>query len=252
MKERGSLLHGWVIPSIVSVVLASMLSAAETNLLPNGDFEKGGPGGGPLGWELLQEGRTWVDIGGEHGHVLRVDIPREIARSEGYKYFSEKIPIDEWRTYRCRVDIRTNKPGIVVFLQGLTQFRGQEREIYEKQVKSEKRIEPNNQWGTLDFEFTPRPPSAVSNTVLEHRGIEIPHVQWLKVEFFVYGGDAGRVEFDNMKITEKPGGPSSAPASGPASAPAFRTLREQVQAERQGNAASRGAANATPTSGNRP
>ena len=90
---------------------------------------------------------------------------------------------------------------MVFFLQGLTQFRGKERQIYEKQIKSAKRVK-KGQWSKLDFEFTPRPPTAVSDKVLQRRNLEIPKVEELRVEFFVYGADAGVVEVDNVTIHE--------------------------------------------------
>ena len=223
MNARMSAAGAWIVGF---GLMAEAAFGAEQNLVKNGDFEKGRPGGnGPEGWEAPVSGREWVDLGGEHGRIVRFTIPHKIAISDGFKYFSDKFPIQEGRTYRCQVDIRTFGPSVVVFLQGLTTFRGQERQIYEKQIKSDKRVKAR-EWSTLDFEFTPQTSTAVSAKVLERRKLDLPHVEMLRVEFFGYSTeyygyrspDGGVVEFDNVRIVEKPaaaGNASTQPQSRP-------------------------------------
>lgn len=173
----------------------------EKNLVPNGDFEKRRSAGqGPADWEALKSGREWIDLKGEHGRIIRFTIPKKIAAGEGYKYFSDNFPIEQGKTYRCQIDIRTHGPSVVVFLEGMAQFQGELRRIYRKQIKSDKRVK-KGQWSRLDFTFTPQAPTQVSNKVLERRGIAVPTVTKMHVEFFGYHPE-GVVEFDNVRIFE--------------------------------------------------
>lgn len=183
--------------------------AAPRNLAPNGDFETPNAArSGPAFWEPLQAGRSWIDGGEGHGKIIRIDMPREVARGEGYWYISDKFPIEQDKTYRCAVEARSAGPSFLVFLTGYANLRypdGEIREVrtYRKQIKSDKRIEIGK-WTTLDFLFTPRRPATLSNQILQRRNITLSEADKLEIKLFCYGSEAGMVDFDNIVITEAP------------------------------------------------
>lgn len=186
---------------LLSLLLLFFIATGESkNLVVNGDFEQSGRV--PLeviGWQPLRFGYERIDTKTDRGHAIRFTIPRKVARSEGFQFYSDRFAIVQDQPYRCRAEVRSNGPKIVLFVNGYAKLDGKERLVYRDEIKSNSRLK-KDKWSWLDFEFTPRQPSFVSNKVVEHRLNRMGPVDLLEVEFFIHGSDGGVVEVDNVSI----------------------------------------------------
>lgn len=213
----------WVLAVGFCLGAASVWAASDDlpNLVKNGDFEQGGAN--PEHWEPIEkEGIRIEDVGGEHGRVLRFDVPRDVARGPGLMYYSDYIPIETDTTYRFQMDVKIDKNSgctSILFIKGYADFRGRERLIYKrkKEIIFDKKGEHNDktdpayraehgivrpdEWGKLSIYFTPQSPKG--HKVLAHRGVEVPVVDRIRVDLYAYGGDAGTLWFDNVRITRE-------------------------------------------------
>jgi len=191
------------------------------NLVKNGDFELGGDE--PDHWEpITREGISIEDVGPPHGRVLRFDVPRDIARTTGLMYYSDYIPIQPDTTYRFQMDVKIAKSSgctSIVFVKGYTDFRGREHMIYNRKkeiifdkkdehkdktdpaYRAEHGIVRPDEWGKLSIYFTPQSPRG--SKALEHRATAMPIVDRIRVDLYAYGGDAGTIWFDNVRITRE-------------------------------------------------
>ena len=211
-----------------AVVLAFLLPAISfaasddlPNLVKNGDFELGGKN--PDDWETIEkEGISVEDVGPPHGRVLRFDVAREIARTTGLMYYSGYVPIETDTTYRYQMDVKIGKGSgctSILFIKGYADFNGRERLIYKRKkeiifdkagkhndktdpaYRAEHGIVRPDEWGKLSIYFTPQSPKGWK--VLERRGKKMPVVDRIRVDLYAYGGDAGTIWFDNVRITRE-------------------------------------------------
>jgi len=171
------------------------------SLLQNGDFEEGKGKPYPDHWEPIKRaGISIVDEGGPHGRVVKFELDQATADGPGLMYYSEPIPVVEGKTYVYQVDIKSEAPSSIIFVKGYTMFRGREREIYRKQNKV---YLAKGEWGTVRADLTPRSPGG--QKVLAHRKIDLPKVDYVKVDLYAYH-PKGVIYFDNVAIYEAPEG----------------------------------------------
>jgi len=190
------------------------------NLVKNGNFEgalKDSPNGKyPEHWEEPRaKGVSVEKLNDDHNHVLRFDVERSVARSTGLMYYSKPIPVEQGRTYDITMDVMKDGVTPIVFVKGYAQFDTgkfgkREREIYrhKKEVRGEKNEKgewvfiEKGRWGRFESYFTPRSPAGAK--VRTHRGIETPTVEYIRIDLYAFGGDAGTVLFDNIRVTARP------------------------------------------------
>jgi len=190
------------------------------NLVKNGDFEgalKDSPNGKyPEHWEEPRaKGVSVEKRNDEHKNVLRFDVERSVARSTGLMYYSKPIPVEQGRTYDITMDVKKDGVTPIVFVKGYAQFdtgkfEKREREIYrhKKEVRGQKNEKgewvfiEKGKWGQFESFFTPRSPAGAK--VRTHRGIETPTVDYIRIDLYAFGGGAGTVLFDNIRVTLRP------------------------------------------------
>ena len=199
---------------LVRCPVSALSSEAGTNLLPNGDFEKGDPF--PLQWERAN-GLTsfFVTVEG-HGRVVRMDTSVErrqamawdqafkkdpslpvparvpiskagydsIGGNEGVMLDSELIDCEPGQNYKLTADIRgAGKP--FVWIKGF--LKHPRREVYVDGYQT--RLEPPSvsaeTWTTCSIGFNPTARS--------------PLVSKMKVRLYAYWPN-GIYEFDNIRI----------------------------------------------------
>ena len=181
--------------------------------MTNGNFEKLATDGRPQGWEPIRRpGIDVVDTGPSQGRVLRLSVSRKVARSTGLMCRSDPIPATPGRTYDIGLDVRGDGLTVIVFVRGYARFRGRERVIYSH--KKEAQVE-RGKWTRFESHFTPRGPAG--QEALRRRGLEAPSVEFLRVELFACGAEAGVAEFDNVSLTERNG--SKEPPASPEKRP---------------------------------
>jgi hypothetical protein len=148
------------------------------NLIVGGDFERGSRGV-PRGWEArggqqrepLGNLVKWVpEKGNTKNHVIRFDIPKEVAENEGVMYYSDYFPVQEGSKYRFQVRYRTTGPAPKVFIKCYDEMASdyraegaardvtsagsmQRREVYRSQQNLKG---PPNTWNTQTEDFTPK------------------------------------------------------------------------------------------------
>jgi hypothetical protein len=177
------------------------------NLVRNGGFEDGAMG--PDFWQPLRPPTfTRVEASKPHGKVLRFEMPNSIAISTGLKFLGDPIPVEEGKTYYFAIDIRSEAPSVIMFIKGYSNFRGREREIYNR--KKEVILDgKKGDWTHFSMTLTPQSPGG--QKVLAHRGIDLPHVEFLRVQLYTYL-HPGIVDFDNVWLSEAAEGVASAHA----------------------------------------
>jgi len=207
-------------------VPAASPESRPANLIENGDFEQTSPNPRNLpGWQPLRHGCDQVDMGGERGRVLRLIVPKETARGEGYRFFSNRQPVQDGRLYRAQLDMLTNGPEVVVYINGYARLNGQPRRIYRESFKMD-RADYISDWKTLDFEFRPEQPSTLNHRVINQWRTRQTNIDLIEVELFIFGQHGGIVQIDNVKIervnaaTRSRARTSSSPAGPPEAAPA--------------------------------
>jgi len=164
------------------------------NLVRNGGFELGK--GTPLYWQKLEPGMAVVKAQG-HGRVLEFDIPKAVAETYGFDFFSDYIDVDETATYRFSVDYRSDGPAVIIFIKGYALFppgegetASQWREVYRPQRKAG----APKEWTTLTFDFHPIVRQHSARQAEAHR-----EVKRIKVDLYAYH-PPGKAYFDNVVV----------------------------------------------------
>jgi len=192
------------------------------NLVANGDFEKAGPGGAPEGWGPIDNLTTfWVDGGGGHGKVLRVDTdvnldqwqkwraelaagaknsdapgktpttpPKydTVAGNNGMHFFGPMIAVKPGAAYQIDFDAKGIWAEPIffakVFVKGYADVGGQDREVW-------------NMFKALRFKTAGREWEHLSRTFHPSGGS-----QWMRVVIYSYWPPYETYMYDNVRIVE--------------------------------------------------
>jgi len=192
------------------------------NIVPNGNFEQADSSGkSPAGWQPLRRGYEWIQTNAAHGRIMRFFIPREIARGEGFRFFSNAFRIKDRQPYHFHAQIRSAGPEVTIFINGYGTQDGIRKRVFRRQIDSEDRPEIND-WISLDFNFIPAQGRVRARMVNPRNAVTRVKVTEMDIEVFVHGSEGGVLELDNVTIT--PGATSSRPASHSVSEPTSSTL----------------------------
>jgi hypothetical protein len=157
------------------------------NLVPNGDFSKGGTF--PDKWQPLPPHVEYIDAGGKNGKLVHFNVPRDVARSYGVHYLSDYIEIKPNSSYTYSFDCKkSGKVDLKVFLEGYIEHKGQRRKAYRSPVTPYFKTNGWERHGRRE-PFTPMHTSG-------------RQIRWLRFSLYAYGGDAGEVWWDNIHMEE--------------------------------------------------
>jgi hypothetical protein len=116
-------------------------------------------------------------------HVLSMKLSKDTAETYGLACLSGKIPIEPSTRYRISFRYKSDGPTIRPFIKGYFTHKGEEREIYRRQIPA--RAKTNGDWVEVIDELNPQHPTF--------------KVEYLRVDFYAYL-HPGKVEFDDVVI----------------------------------------------------
>lgn len=114
---------------------------------------------------------------------LAMKLSRGVAESTGLACLGGIIKIEPKTRYRIQFRYKSDGPKLHVFIKGYTTFKGEEREIYRRQVPPT--AGTNGKWVTIVDELNPQQRTF--------------NVEYLRIDFYAYLG-AGLVCFDDVII----------------------------------------------------
>ena len=171
--------------------------AKAPNLIKGGDFEKSGPKG-PVGWDPLSQGITWVGETGKssRNHILRFTMNEDVAESTGVLYYSDYFAVEEGALYRFQCRWKTTGSAAKVFIKCYDEMPTrwqtkpgvsagtEKREVYRSQQNLKGDA---GTWNVQTEDFTP------THTHFSPR--------WGRVMLYAYMS-AGTVEWDDVVVKQ--------------------------------------------------
>jgi hypothetical protein len=88
------------------------------------------------------------------GHVLAMNLSKDVAESNGLACISSVIPIQPSTRYRLRFRYKSDGPVLHVFVKGYATIDGEEREVYRRQVPPSDAT--HGQWVTITDDMNPQ------------------------------------------------------------------------------------------------
>jgi hypothetical protein len=227
--------HHQAIPSAVEAAVREMLGLGEPddplarlrgdaaaerrwregpNLVPNGDFETpGAGGGGPAEWQAIENQMAYAANPDGAGKVLKFDMNQSTAEVYGLDFYSAWIQIEAGAAYRFSCRLKTLGPTPKVFLKGYHAFPGEGGRPAERRETYRRQVHPGGQkkqWNTVEADFVPE----------STRPDQTP--TFLKVDLYAYW-PAGVIYWDDIvlkKVRDAPPAPTAAPPAAGAKDPA--------------------------------
>jgi hypothetical protein len=170
---------------------------ANPNLMAHGDFEgddaakswdallradKYNP---PVSAEMPDVDRVAIvpDPENSKGHVLAMNMSKDVAESNGLACISSAIPIQSGVRYRLQYRYKSDGPTLHVFVKGYATINGEEREVYRRQVPPSGGT--HGQWVTVVDDMNP-----------QNGRVKVESV---KVDLYIYL-HSGTVLFDDVVL----------------------------------------------------